>query len=434
MNSFQLKRFLQSFVLSLFLLYSLASDAHARSTKSFNQAWTQYLETNEPNAKQWALLESLAWKITVVNELDQDFEVSPGDPLKTHSFDNLKRSKSHLVVKVLKTSLKSDNQLAKSLGNKLNQIIELKETLFSWRIKFADSSKQAAKLVGESVYWPTYADALGEGYNEFFKKTGTPPSWTLKSNKKPSDFFNTLINGTRTYESGCAVTLWGLSNLAGFMSFDDPELYDSKFPSLFINNGVWRSNKNSFIQTLNRDEYGLEKGYLGKWGLIGQPGYIEAILADGVENVDYFGENIVITDANDKAAKDLVKEEFGLGYYRDEEGYENSIWDLEEFQGKSLKMIEWWKKFNELYKKNHDAEASIDEIESNPSLRKYKRYITSAFFTDVNMFGHPAGEFTFKEWILHLATINPNTPYSIVFYDIDPMGSMWKNYKKAYLD
>lgn len=451
------------FFVGLFLIWGFTAQGTI-NLKQFKHSFRDYISKDIELTRRWELLSSIGWHFRVIKFAANDkrsFRYLEGKPFSKRSFKSLKRSHNTLAILINKNSKFSLKQLVKKIDLKLlNKLVDSSQSYEGWRVKFADRSANAIHGVSENIAWPDQADALGTGYEKYFRKVGKKDraSWSLK--KEPSLFFKslqTLDNIEYPYSSGCLVTLGVALNFAAFLTFDHPSVYDGSFPHLYINNSEFRSSEKSYLRRPDflsdevayplLDKDGTFYAEHGPHALIGQPGYISAVLED-VEQVDYFGENVVIAEISKEAAKELHKK--GLGYYQDpmNPGYALTPEDFQYFSGVSADMISWWREFHKIYTKSTKklkdsdltedviaeyASRAINKIEKQKKWKKVYKKINNSLFNELILFGHPAGKLSLKEWMYELAKKNPNTPYSFMFYDYLPRTVLWPQYKKAYL-
>lgn len=439
--------FLISFLLGWLPTASLATPP--ASHPNIEDEVSDYLRSHPEYTGTWNALSHLGWKFVETEELNsrKTYEIIIGSPLELNSFDELQLSDSHLAIKVnskKRPSTNDLNTLFKLLNSKILAHPSLKE---AFTLKWAAAMNRSSKIVAKNIGWPEDdIDALGTGYEKYFSKFKNDKfpvfgqeAWKIKSRTKPSKFFESLINSTETlYTSGCAVTLGVLLNLGGYLMFDQKSIYDKSFFDLYINNTTFYSSKNSFFQRPKSDNRG-RINLDSPLSLAGQPAYIEAI-TENVANVDYFGENVIIVSTSQEGFDEFKTK--GLGYYSS--SYVISPDQFKKFKGISQTMIRWWQAFHKRYtslKKKDPAKLKLKgdcPSENVPACKAIETLsepdmalISTPFFTDTEMFGHPAGFKKLKDWVIELTTINPDTPYGLMFYDYAPIENIFPRYIEA---
>ncbi len=491
---------------SLLAMLLLSTSAWSITQVEFDSAFKERLQSSSPLAKKWSLLANSGWhfKVKPFTSPRNSYKTRAGKPFAASSFAEILQSEKTLAILINENYSESDKKLLGKINGRLfDRLINKLQTYQGWRVKFSDKTKIAAKKTKQYVHWPKGdTDALGTGFDKFFNRTDkeTSASWIIKEQHKPSDFFQEIMGeylvGNR-YSSGCLVAQNTLMSLTAFLTFDNSQVYDENFPALYINNNRARSSEDSFIEQSKADNYGQYYAHQGPQALIGQPGYLNAILIDGVLNEDYNGENIVITEISESAAAELAKK--GLGNYKevDDEGYELELqdWELKDagFSGISRDIISWWTIFHKFHKPyfkqlvedtayyimddegwsyedayaaakvdsfviKESAEFSIRMIETKDPVKEigdedeYNQYISicgekqpnpcvaaresldTPFFNETTLYGHPEGQKPLKKWIYKLATINPDTPFAFMFYDYDMQNTMWPKFMNAHLN
>jgi hypothetical protein len=253
-------------------------------------------------------------------------------------------------------------------------------------------------------------------------------SWVQKPRSRASRVVESLMSNS--HSSGCAIALSSVVTALLYSTYPSSGVFDGAYDDITLSNAYFR--KSRLLPKLSFDRSGLAKAKLGRNGLIGEPGYLRAILQDEVDQPDYAGENIIITEMSEAATQDLIKMG-GLGDVGERSASrrnsansdEDDEFDAEEedepkvslsrFKGASRAMIELWRA------NKSRSRAKVNEILSRP------------FFSETRVWGHPSGELSLGEWLIELAGRNPRTPYAMMLYDYGMLSTQWENYRSANL-
>lgn len=430
---------------SITFAQNLCSSAlYSEHSKSFEESFKSSLLKDPQANATWKTLEVLGWKVEEIEHLPATIKyLIEVKPLSSAKSDKDILTHNFLTIKINKNHSKNYSEISKEIIKKeLNALLNHPATQESYLVKWGTEMLNAVEVVHKNVAWPT-GDALGSGYGLFFnkyKKDGFPTfgenSWQLSSDSKPSDFFSFLekpASGPKL-SSGCAVTLSLILNYGAFKTFNNPSVYDIHFRDLYLNNTTFYSTDKSLLNKPKRDTKGNIRAN-SRWSLIGQPAYIDAV-TENVKHEDYFGENVIIVRTSDAALNELKAK--GLGYFST--SMVRTEKDFKKFKGISQDMIQWWLRFHDTYEKIKDTKIDPSIIKRRCNWGNYHAcyaleimttehsLIGTPFFLDTIMFGHPAGQMSLRDWIMELATINPDTPYALMFYDYSVLENIYPKF------